>query len=135
MPSSAAWTMVSQVPAEIHNEPVRVEGRRPTFFPCSKLERRERRALMADPHARALAAHLTVRPPLRSSSACLLARADAPPAPALSGSECERHTVCQRANMARSVGHLDTVNTMSSHMTGTPLRLALALQCTLLSTT
>jgi len=40
---------------------LRSARRRPTFFPTSKLERADRRAAMADPHTRALAAHLAVR--------------------------------------------------------------------------
>ena len=35
-------------------------SRRPTFFPSCKLERVDRHALLAKPHAQALAAHLAV---------------------------------------------------------------------------
>ncbi|KAK9846546.1 hypothetical protein WJX81_006344 [Elliptochloris bilobata] len=49
---------------------------RPTFFPGSKLERMDRRALMADPHASALAAHLAALADLAAPKAALAALRD-----------------------------------------------------------
>ena len=60
--SSACWTPSSAGPGAM--QALLLASRRPTFFPSCKLERVDRHALLADTHARALAAHLAVAPPL-----------------------------------------------------------------------